>query len=523
MSKFTYTTSFSSVIKPVVSEEKDKFLALASLVEIGKFIPNVDTATNTDLLAVAFNACVINRVNKNGDVIDTDTALSVYKQFINKPINIEHNRQKVIGVIVSAGFSEFGTDKPLTEEQVKGKSDPFNITLGGLVWRLVNPDLADLIEDSNDPTSPSYMGISASWELGFMDYKIAVLPDGQKNLASGEIISDGEKIGQLKNKLKSLGGDGKTIDDKCIYRMPSDTVLPLGIGFTQKPAADVEGIATKGVVEAAEAKLLEQKARQETALIDKVCEKVCEKLNNKTENISQSSKADVKIERIKTMKINSITDITDENLKQSNASEVADFITTSLTAKSKEWEAEKGKFEKQIAEATEKQKQLEKENAETKESVKQLQASLQQLQAEKLEQEKVQKFNARMSEIDQAYTLDDEARAALVEEIKALASDEDFDKFKKKASVLLKGFAKKAPPFTKEETCKDCGKEPCACEAKKKAKASEEAKASEVVEKALENADKDKTGLPNSSSSGKVSLKEKYQAAFAMDGFVIKK
>ena len=39
MKKPKYTTTFSSVIKPVVSEEKDKYLALASMVELEKFLP----------------------------------------------------------------------------------------------------------------------------------------------------------------------------------------------------------------------------------------------------------------------------------------------------------------------------------------------------------------------------------------------------------------------------------------------------------------------------------------------------
>ena len=103
---FPFRTTYSYVIKPLVSQEKDKYLALASLVDVGHFIPNINTEHNIDLLPVAFNACVINRANKNGDVIDTATALDIYKHFINKPINVEHNRQKIIGTILTAGFSE---------------------------------------------------------------------------------------------------------------------------------------------------------------------------------------------------------------------------------------------------------------------------------------------------------------------------------------------------------------------------------------------------------------------------------
>ena len=157
MKKFKYTTIFSSEIKPLVSEDKDKYLAMASLMEVADFIPDVDTNKDVDLLPVAFNACVANRVNRNGDVIDNATAVKIYKNFINKPINIEHNRDKIVGTILTAGFSEFGTDKALTEAQAAEMKEPFNITLGGVIWKVASSELADLIEDSADPTSENYL------------------------------------------------------------------------------------------------------------------------------------------------------------------------------------------------------------------------------------------------------------------------------------------------------------------------------------------------------------------------------
>ena len=77
-----YTTIFSSTIKPLVSEEKDKYLAMASLLEVSDFVPELDTDTNIDLLPIAFNACVANRVNKNGDVVNGETALEIYSNLI---------------------------------------------------------------------------------------------------------------------------------------------------------------------------------------------------------------------------------------------------------------------------------------------------------------------------------------------------------------------------------------------------------------------------------------------------------
>ena len=89
MKEFKFKTTFSSSVRPLVSEEKDKHLALASLVDVGNFLPQVDVEKNVDLLPIAFNAFVVNRVNKNGDVIDTETALAMYESFKNKPINME--------------------------------------------------------------------------------------------------------------------------------------------------------------------------------------------------------------------------------------------------------------------------------------------------------------------------------------------------------------------------------------------------------------------------------------------------
>ena len=59
---------------------------------------------------------------------------------------------------------------------------PLNVTLGGVVWRMVNPELSDLIERSSDPTSEDYLSVSASWELGFSEYNLVALQPGEKNI-----------------------------------------------------------------------------------------------------------------------------------------------------------------------------------------------------------------------------------------------------------------------------------------------------------------------------------------------------
>ena len=104
--EFPYTCRGVSVLRSVISEEKDKYLAKASLADLSKYIPDVDVAKNVDLLGIAFNIFVANRFNKNDDVSDSSTSVAIAKLFLHKPVNIEHKRDKVIGFVTNYAFTE---------------------------------------------------------------------------------------------------------------------------------------------------------------------------------------------------------------------------------------------------------------------------------------------------------------------------------------------------------------------------------------------------------------------------------
>lgn len=516
MEKFKYSTSFSSTVKPLISEERDKYLALASLEEVGSFIPDIDTDKNIDLLPIAFNACVVNRANKNGDVMDTKTALSVYKDFVNKPINIEHNRNRVVGVILTAGFSEFGTDKPLTEDEIKETDKPFNITLGGVVWRVAHEDLAYLIEESSDPTSDNYLKVSASWELGFSNYNIVKVIGEGKNIENGEIISDEEKIEKIKNNLKSLGGDGK-IDDDFIYRLVIGDVVPLGIGLTENPAADVKGVATK--LEDDEENLLINK--------NKSSQNHPETVNNEE---SQQQKLETNID----MKITSLKDITDESLKTMEASVVSEFIESELKKKCDEYETEKGQLEASLEESKKDLETLSTENDTLKTDFESLKSKVEEMQEERAAQLAEAKFNERMASFDEEYTLDDDTRKVIAEQLKAMPTndeDESYSSWVENSKVLLKRHSKEF--ITEQEKisaaaeAKEEGKEePQAEVAEKVTEAKEEAIASteveDVVDEVIENAEEVKEEIPNTTEASEPSVTEKYQKAFDLEQFEIK-
>lgn len=490
-----YKTIFSSAIKPLVSEQKDKFLALASLVDIANFLPDINTTKNVDLLPIAFNACVANRVNKNGDVINTATAIEIYKNFINKPINIEHNRRNLIGVILTAGFSEFGSDLPLTEDQVKMKTDPFNITLGGLLWRIIDEKLTDLVEDSNDPTSENYLKVSASWELGFSDYDLVLIDGPSKNLENFKIVDEKDKEAFSKF-LRSDGGPGKVSENEFIYRRVKTDVIPLGIGLTENPAAEVIGVAIK----------------QEPVI----------KANADEKNISLSENSHVLKNSNKTMKINSIDDLKEDTMKEVSASEIRDFIKSELNKASEGYSALKAEKDGALKEAQSKIDSLSADHVSLEQQVETLEQSLEEMKKAEGLRKKEEAFSIRMAGMDEEYALTKEDKEILCSDIKALGEEEDseaaFTNYKNKMAVLMKEKKKNTakeltekqktlPPFIQEKILKST--ETSASEIK------------EVIEEILDNKKNEVVEVPNTISTSNATLFERYKKAFDVDQFVI--
>ena len=145
---YKYKTSFSNEI--LGSERLTSFdklgISNASLENLKSLIPaSIDLEKNIDLMAVAFYAAVVNRFNKNDDGIDTKAALAIKDYFINKPTNIEHKKEVVVGHIVSSSFSSFGENKLLNDEEVINKNSPFNIALGSVVYKTVHPNFANML------------------------------------------------------------------------------------------------------------------------------------------------------------------------------------------------------------------------------------------------------------------------------------------------------------------------------------------------------------------------------------------
>jgi hypothetical protein len=247
LKNFKYKIVFAAKIRAIKPSEEDEKLAKASLDNLKGLLPDgIDPRDHPDLLYIVGNLTVANIANLNDAAIDTDTALSTYKMFENKPCDIEHDRGKVAGFIFKAGLSEFGSDKIITEDEARatGKAGGlFNITTVAVLWRVVNSQLCDFIEKSSYPDSPTYNALSLSFEVLFNDYNIAVGPS--RLLKDCQIYSAGvTAFAPYDKMLKANEGLGKTDDDQFVFQVLIPPLIPAGQGIVSDPAAPVKGISS---------------------------------------------------------------------------------------------------------------------------------------------------------------------------------------------------------------------------------------------------------------------------------------
>tara|TARA_R110001583_G_scaffold42508_5_gene135072 strand:- start:191 stop:1681 length:1491 start_codon:yes stop_codon:yes gene_type:complete len=493
---YKYTTTFDCPLSSCEISDAS-LISRASLDNLAPLIPKgIDYESNIDLLGVAFNAAVVNKFNKNGDGLDTATATAYTPNFVHKPTNIEHDKEKIVGHIAEAGFSAFGSSKILTPKEAETEKGAFNISLGAVIYKSVNKSFTNLVEKSLDPEDPAYQKVSASWEVGFSDYVLAV---GSDSLEDARIISDPEKIEEMKGFLKSYGGNGKTENGEDIYRLIVGDIYPLGIAYTLNPAADVKGLYSK----------------------EPEAEKIF--INDRRDNISQNTNLNVNTRKdINAMEIEQTISELKELLNEKKFSKEAvasmtDTFSQAIKQRDEQYRAD--------IEATKSEKAtIAKEYEELKTSVTELEAKLgvaneriSVFANEKKAEEAVARFNERMDSLDQSYDLDDQDREFLAKELKSIDEAEVFEAFASKLEVLWKHKNKEAQASFNEEIQKRIDEEV----AKRVSTASSE----EVeVEKALDNAEQTDAAVPNVNeavASKEVSLVDKFKDAFKRENIEI--
>lgn len=100
-----YTARFDHIIKASDFVKANTLsISEASQKELKRFVPFIDYSKSQDLMGMAFDVALVNVFNLNGDGICSEGAIKMRPSLTHKPINIEHNRDIIIGHILEGGF-----------------------------------------------------------------------------------------------------------------------------------------------------------------------------------------------------------------------------------------------------------------------------------------------------------------------------------------------------------------------------------------------------------------------------------
>ena len=487
---------FEASVRKIKDEEFESFgLSQGNIQETAaNLLPDdFDPDQNIDVLPVVFNLAKVNEFNKNGDGIDAKTAIAAIKRFINKPINIEHKKDKIVGHMINASFSEREFDfKNNDIESFADKKEPFFMNAAGLIYKSVYPKLADAIITASEEDDQSYQSISTSWELAFKEFEVAV---GSKFLEDSTIATGAEKE-DLKQYIRGLGGKGTDPKGNPVNRLIVGKTFPLGAALTRNPAAAVKGI----YVEEDESN------------------------NKKLEKISRNSNINVKSDKLKNIfnmdneqfeeLITKLTKSVASAVKEdSEAKSVGESIRDTLVQHNESWTSKIQVEQEAKANAEAKLEELKNSFKETKEELNALKNEVEAKAA-------VDLFNDRMNFIDSDYDLNEQEIALVTAEVKELgSSEEDFNSYKGKLEVIF-AHKLKSNIEAQEAEIKARIDEAVASRDPEEGDEEETAEAEEGGEEELEvEADEAEASIPNNNAdaSEQISFVERLKKNFSVE------
>ena len=421
-----------------ISSWKDTEETRASLENLAPLLPSseLNLGRNVDLLAIAANCANPNLVNKNDDVIDATLAVSIIDLLKHKPLNIEHQSKKIVGHILTSGFSKIGSSELMTKEEALDTSDPFNMCFGGAIYRKIYPELGRLLEDGNDPKSKFYQALSTSWEIMFNDYHIVL---GSRNLKEAEVISDSKKVAELRKYLRKYGGSGKLKDGTPVYRkVVGANVLPTAFGLVSTPAAFVKGIISdSGPKKSSAAISLSTLPKKESV----------KNITNQTINME--------IETLLEEVIAKLNAVAEKQTEEATAS-VNKEIAGKIKELAKEWQSNRDAALKQKDEAEAKMTELYAQVEKMSKTLAESNQKLWQMEENSRATQTLVRYNERMAAMQDEYGMDEEDCAAVAAELKTLEvkdgeKDEVFAAFKEKMGKFWKHKNKTAIAKMREE------------------------------------------------------------------------
>lgn len=459
LSKYRFRSEFQSIAKIIAPSQEERKIATASLAPLAGIFPNgVDPEKAPDLLYFSANGAVGGLINKNDDGITGDTAIKINDTACNKYISMDHDKTTVVGAILHTGFTCFGSNEPISQEQIGELKTPFNMAVGGVLWKAIAPMVTKYIYQSGDKEDDEVL--SLSWEIAFDSYSIAV---GSKNLFEAKFIQpEDQEFEYYNGLLRCNGGPGKDKRGLPVYRVIQgvDGVEPIILGYSivPNPAAEVKGIlAVEKCEKPEELEIEDDKEEVEEENEKETISQEKEKIKEKNINTSNISVNNITTNLMKIESIEQLTASWDEIRKQESSAAVTDFVA-SIKDGAEKWVADLAAKESAVKQAEEARAAAEKRATETEQALAQMRQELEQIKSEVAAQQALASYNERMEALNGEFELTEEDNSVIASEVKNIRSDEEFAAYQKKARVLMKEKSKTkkaAENKEKEGKCED--------------------------------------------------------------------
>lgn len=182
-------------------------------------MPSVPELENQKDLTKLVAILLSTGINRNHDVFIPEEVLPVRNTGAHKPVNLEHDPEKIIGHMLRTFATE--KDGKIVKDKNKPKGKAFDITAEAVLYSFLFPELTKEIKNRARDNE-----LFVSVEVWFTEYDY---------LFGNKIIKRNEKTaGQFEPYLKSNGGAG-FLDDKKVGRVLRNLIIG-GIGVVKNPA-----------------------------------------------------------------------------------------------------------------------------------------------------------------------------------------------------------------------------------------------------------------------------------------------
>jgi chromosome segregation ATPase len=293
-------------------------------------------------------------------------------------------------------------------------------------------------------------------------------------------------------------------------------VYPLGIGFTLKPAANVEGVVSNEFEEKENKNEINLKPKtNEAAALQKVSDKISQNLKKTVNNI-KTMDLETLLSQIK-------TSLDEKKFNKEAVAGMTSQFAEAIKQKDEEYKASLEAAQNEKAEIAKANDELVASVESVKEELKIAQERISSFEAAKASVEAEERFNARMEEIDSIYDLDETDASFIADKIKGLDdSEEAFASLKTELEVFWASKNKEAKSKYEEEIKARVEEE--VQKRLSESQASTEVAEEEVnVEEALDSAEQTDVEIPNNNeaqASQTETLREKFAKAFSRDNIL---